>query len=171
MDGRPAFEAGPLSSAIFRVARLHKSLAARLLRESGLHPGQELVLMTLWRDGPQRQVDLVRTLDSDAPTMARSIARLEKTGLVQRSSSPTDGRALIVEATEASLPLRAQVEQAWATLEQLTAAALTQRRAAEALSLLAELEAGLQTAAGQAQQDGHQRGTDDTAEESWPDKE
>jgi DNA-binding MarR family transcriptional regulator len=166
MDGRPAFEAGPLSSAIFRVARLHKSLAARLLRESGLHPGQELVLMTLWRDGPQRQVDLVRTLDSDAPTMARSIARLEKAGLVQRSPSPTDGRALIVEATAASLPLRAQVEQAWAGLERLTAAALTQRRAAEALSLLAELEAGLQTAADQAQQHGHQRGTDGTAEES-----
>lgn len=166
MDGRPAFEAGPLSSAIFRVARLHKSLAARLLRESGLHPGQELVLMTLWRDGPQRQVDLVRTLDSDAPTMARSIARLEKTGLVQRSPSPTDGRALIVEATAASLPLRAQVEQAWVTLERLTAAALTQRRATEALSLLAELEAGLQTAADQAQQDGHQPGADGTPEES-----
>jgi DNA-binding MarR family transcriptional regulator len=166
MDGRPAFEVGPLSSAIFRVARLHKALAARLLRESGLHPGQELVLMTLWRDGPQRQVDLVRTLDSDAPTMARSIARLEKTGLVQRSPSPTDGRALIVEATEASLPLRAQVEQAWATLEQLTAAGFTQRRAAEALSLLAELEAGLQAAADPAQQDGRRRGTDDTREES-----
>jgi DNA-binding MarR family transcriptional regulator len=154
MDGRPGFEVGPLSSAIFRVARLHKSLAARLLRESGLHPGQELVLMTLWRDGPQRQVDLVRTLDSDAPTMARSIARLEKSGLVRRSPSPTDGRASIVEATEASLPLRARVEQAWSALERLTAAGLSPRRAGEALSLLAELEAGLQVAADEAQQDG-----------------
>lgn len=155
MDDRPAFEVGPLSSAIFRVARLHKSLAARLLRESGLHPGQELVLMTLWRDGPQRQVDLVRTLDSDAPTMARSIARLEKAGLVRRSPSPSDGRATIVEATEASLPLRERVERAWATLERLTTAALSQRRASEALALLAELEAGLQAAAEQAHLDGH----------------
>jgi DNA-binding MarR family transcriptional regulator len=155
MDERPGFEVGPLSSAIFRVARLHKSLAARLLRESGLHPGQELVLMTLWRDGPQRQVDLVRTLDSDAPTMARSIARLEKSGLVRRSPSPTDGRATIVEPTDASLPLRERVEQAWATLERLTTAGLSQRRATEALTLLAELEAGLQAAADRPHLDGH----------------
>jgi DNA-binding MarR family transcriptional regulator len=155
MDERPSFEVGPLSSAIFRVARLHKSLAARLLRESGLHPGQELVLMTLWRDGPQRQVDLVRTLDSDAPTMARSIARLEKSGLVRRSPSATDGRATIVEPTEASLPLRERVEQAWATLERLTTVGLSQRRATEALSLLAELEAGLQAAAERTHLDGH----------------
>jgi len=153
VDGRPSFDVGPLSSAIFRVARLHKSLAARLLREIGLHPGQELVLMTLWRDGPQRQVDLARTLDSDAPTMTRSIARLEKAGLVRRSPSPTDGRATIVEATEASLPLREPVEQAWATLERLTTDALSRHRASEALSLLAELEAGLQAAADRASPD------------------
>ncbi|MFC5236692.1 MarR family winged helix-turn-helix transcriptional regulator [Pseudonocardia zijingensis] len=155
MDGRPVFEVGPLSSAIFRLARLHKSIAARLLRESGLHPGQELVLMTLWRDGPQRQVDLVRTLDSDAPTMARSIARLEKAGLVRRSPSPSDGRAVIVEATEASLPLREKVEQAWATLERLTVDGLSPQRTSEALALLTELEAGLQAAAEQAHLDGH----------------
>ena len=68
----------PLSRAIFRVARAHKTLAARLLRGAGLRPGQELVLMTLWDDGPQRQVDLVERLESDAGTMTRSLARLEK---------------------------------------------------------------------------------------------
>ncbi|BDZ40181.1 hypothetical protein GCM10025863_27950 [Microbacterium suwonense] len=88
-----------MSHAVFRVARLHKSLAARLLRETGLRPGQELVLMALWRDGPQRLVDLVRRLESDAPSMTRSIARLEKAGLVQRQTSATDRRAVIVEAT------------------------------------------------------------------------
>jgi DNA-binding MarR family transcriptional regulator len=137
---------GPLSHAVFRTARLHKALAARLLRDSGLRPGQELVLMALWRDGPQRQVDLVTSLDSDAPTMARSITRLERAGLVARRPSPTDRRAVIVEATPAALPLRAKVEHAWGELERLTAGALSAPRQAEILDALAALEANLTAA-------------------------
>lgn len=151
MTEQPSFGTGPLSSAIFRVARAHKAWAARLLRDTGLRPGQELVLMTLWQRGAQRQVDLVHSLDSDAPTMARSIARLEKAGLVRRRPSPTDRRAAIIEATEAGLALRPSVETAWAELERLTAGSLTPQRRSEALALLAAIEANLETAA----TDGH----------------
>lgn len=146
MVDEPDFGAGPVSSAIFRLARAHKATAARLLRDAGLRPGQELVLMTLWQQGPQRQVDLVHALDSDAPTMARSIARLEKAGLVQRRASPTDGRAMIVEATRASRRLRRQVETAWAELEQRTVGSMTPARRAELIRLMADLEANLTAA-------------------------
>lgn len=132
-----------MSHAIFRVARLHKSLAGQLLRESGLHPGQELVLMTLWTDGPQRQVDLVEAVDSDAPTMARSIARMEKAGLVRRTPSPTDRRAVIVTATEASLALRPKVEGAWRELERMTLGSLTKKQQAEIVASLSLLEENL----------------------------
>ncbi|MRG58926.1 MarR family transcriptional regulator [Agromyces sp. CFH 90414] len=138
-----SLHAGPLSQAVFRTARLHKALAARLLREAGLRPGQELVLMTLWQRGPQRMVDLVHSLDSDAPTMTRSIARLEKTGLVRRRPSETDRRVTIVEATEASRALRASVEHAWDELERRTVGTLPAERQAEILAALAELEANL----------------------------
>lgn len=129
-----------MSHAVFRVARLHKSLAGRLLRETGLHPGQELILMALWAGGPQRQVDLVDSVESDAPTMARSIARLERAGLVRRAPSPTDRRAMIVEATQASLALRAKVADAWAELERLTIGTLTHTQQAEILASLELLE-------------------------------
>lgn len=146
MSDRAGFPAGPVSSAIFRVARAHKALAARLLRESGLRPGQELVLMTLWERGPQRQVDLVESLDSDAPTMARSIARLERAGLVRRRQSPADRRAVIVEATEDALALRQKVETAWAELERITAGRLPAKRRTDVLAMLAELEMNLEAA-------------------------
>jgi DNA-binding MarR family transcriptional regulator len=138
-----AFESAPLSHAVFRLARLHKSIAAQLLRDTGLRPGQELVLMTLWETGPQRLVDLVQTLDSDAPTMTRSIARLEKAGLVTRSRSPLDGRAVIVRATEKSRSLRPQVDAAWARLEQLTVGSASAHRQAELLRSLEEIEESL----------------------------
>ena len=133
----------PVSDAIFRAARSHKSLAARLLRPVGLRPGQELVLMTLWHDGPQRMVDLVQTLDSDAPSMTRSIARLEAAGLVQRRSSPHDRRATIVEASQASLALRPTVEAAWDRLEAMTASGLSAEQQTTLRELLGLVEAGL----------------------------
>lgn len=135
--------AGPVSHAIFRVARLHKALAGRLLRESGLYPGQELVLMTLWEQGPQRQVDLAEAVESDAPTMARSISRLEKVGLVRRSPSPTDRRATIVEATEASLALRMKVNSVWTDLEHHVVDGLSKAQRDEILASLALLESAL----------------------------
>lgn len=138
-----AFADAPLSHAVFRLARLHKSLAAQLLRDTGLRPGQELVLMTLWEAGPQRLVDLVQTLGTDAPAMTRSIARLEKAGLVARSRSPLDGRAVIVQATDASLSLRPQVDAAWARLEKLTTGAASEQRQAELLDALRDLESHL----------------------------
>jgi DNA-binding MarR family transcriptional regulator len=140
------FADAPLSQAVFRLARLHKGVAAQLLRDTGLRPGQELVLMTLWESGPQRLVDLVQSLDSDAPTMTRSIARLEKAGLVARSRSAQDGRVVIVQATEKSLPLRPQVDAAWATLEQLTVGAASAARQAQLLQALRELESHLGSA-------------------------
>ena len=88
---------GPISHAIFRVARLHKMMAGNLLRGVGLHPGQELVMMYLWELGPQRQTDLIRLVDSDAATMTRTIRRLEHAGFVRRSPCADDKRAYLIE--------------------------------------------------------------------------
>lgn len=146
MGDEPGIEAGPVSSAIFRVARVHKALAGRLLRDLGLHPGQELVMMTLWEQGPQRQVDLANTLDTDAPTMTRSIARLERAGLVNRTRSATDRRSVIVAATPKSQPMKAAVGRAWAELERATVGTMPAAHVSAAQDVLAELESSLTTA-------------------------
>lgn len=136
-------ELAPVSHAIFRVARLHKTLAGQLLRQAGLYPNQELVMMRLWTEGPQRQVDLIRMLQSEAPTMTRTIQRLEKAGLVRTSRSPDDRRAIIVEATAESETLRHEVEQAWATLESSTVGRWPEDRRTAVLDALAAAEANL----------------------------
>jgi len=137
----PGLEAiAPVSHAIFRVARAHKAIAGRLLREAGLHPGQELVLMVLWTRGPQRMIDLATAVESDAPSLTRSVARLEKAGLVTRVPSSSDRRVMIVAPTEASLVLRAKVEDAWRELEQRTSGALTRAQQGQVLASLALLE-------------------------------
>ena len=136
-------ELAPMSHAVFRVARLHKMMAGQLLRGIGLYPGQELVMMRLWTEGPQRHVDLVRMLESEAPTMTRTIQRLEKAGLVHTTRSSADRRSIIVEATDASLALRERVTDAWTELEARTVGEWDERRQKEILDALAALETNL----------------------------
>ncbi|MFD4737987.1 MarR family winged helix-turn-helix transcriptional regulator [Streptomyces virginiae] len=134
---------GPISHAIFRLARLHRMFAGQLLRRIGLHPGQELVMMHLWELGPQRQIDLVRLMDSDAATMTRTVRRLEQAGFVRRRPSPTDKRASLIEPTAASHALRQEVERVWIQLEDISATGFSDEERADALAVLERLEHNL----------------------------
>jgi DNA-binding MarR family transcriptional regulator len=142
---------GPISHAIFRVARLHRMFAGQLLRRTGLYPGQELVMMHLWELGPQRQADLVRLMDSDAATMTRTVRRLEQAGFVRRRPDPTDKRASLIEPTAASHALRRQVEEVWTQLEDISTADLTDDERTAALRTLERLEHNLVRAAAGAE--------------------
>ena len=141
---------GPISHAIFRVARLHKMLAGTLLRRVGLHPGQELVMMYLWELGPLRQTDLIPLVDSDAATMTRTIRRLEHAGFVRRSPVADDKRAFLIAPTAAGRALRPQVEQIWTQLEEIAVGGVSQPQRKTILRVLEGLEARLTHAATEA---------------------
>jgi MarR family transcriptional regulator, organic hydroperoxide resistance regulator len=138
-----AAEVAPISHAVFRVARLHRMLAGPLLRRVGLHLGQEMVMMQLWDRGPQRLSDLARVLDADAPTITRTIQRLERDGFVRRTPCATDKRVTIVEATPASRSLREQVENLWTEVGRITAEGVSADEQAAALRVLERIEANL----------------------------
>lgn len=138
---------GPISHAIFRIARLHRMMAGNLLRRVGLHPGQELVMMYLWELGPQRQTDLIRLLDSDAATMTRTIRRLEHAGFVRRSPCADDKRAYLIEPTAAGRALRPQVEQIWNQLEEIVVGGVGDRERQTIRRVLEGLEERLTHAA------------------------
>ncbi|CAM5636287.1 MULTISPECIES: MarR family winged helix-turn-helix transcriptional regulator [Streptomyces] len=146
---------GPISHAIFRVARLHRMLAGQLLREVGLHPAQELVMMQLWDRGRMRQTDLARHVGADAATMTRTIQRLEKAGFVRRVRSTSDRRSVLVEPTAASQALRQQVEDLWARLEDYATGDLTDTERGEALTVLEHLETNLAARIGDTQPTSH----------------
>lgn len=134
---------GPVSNAIIRVTRLHRARAQQLLREVGLYPGQELLLMHLWEAGPQRQTDLMKVFDTDSASMTRSVQRLERAGLVCRETDPTDRRATHVRSTPAGRELRDRIERLWADLESMTTAGMSRSQQAELLSRLAQAEQNL----------------------------
>lgn len=132
-----------ISSTLLRITRLHHALANQMLRRIGLHPSQELVMMRLWEEGPQRQADLAAAIGTDTATMTRTIQRLEQGGFVRRTPSPTDKRSSIIEATTASQSIRAGVEEVWETLENGVLADLDEQEQSVALGFLTRMEVGL----------------------------
>jgi DNA-binding MarR family transcriptional regulator len=59
------------------------------------------VLRRLSTEGPHRLTDLARKERTSQPGMTQLIGRLERAGLVRRSSAPGDGRGVVVEVTTA----------------------------------------------------------------------
>jgi len=131
----------PISFSIFALARSHKGLAAQLIRDTGLFPGQEIMLMQLYAQDHQSQNSLGRTLRLDHSTVAKSVRRLEDAGLVTRSRSKVDGRVTIVSLTEAGRALEDQVNNAWRQVEQITTAGLSDEEKNLLLSLSQKIAA------------------------------
>ncbi|MGW7046129.1 MarR family winged helix-turn-helix transcriptional regulator [Streptomyces avermitilis] len=144
-DAVPTVAGAPMSEALFRAARVHRILAGSLLRDTGLYPGQELLMMQLWERGEQRQADLIKTLGLDPSTVTKMLQRLEQSGFVARKPSPNDRRAVVVSATRAGQALRDQVKQAWRDLEQVTTAGFTEAECRQAMRVLTRIEANLTT--------------------------
>ncbi|WP_329115376.1 MarR family winged helix-turn-helix transcriptional regulator [Streptomyces sp. NBC_01465] len=138
-----AARGGPVSHLVSRVSRLHRIAAGKALKEAGLYPGQEFLLMYLWDAGPARQSELIRVLDLDPSTVTKMLQRLEQTGHVRRCPDPNDRRAVLVEATDKSCALLADVERAWTSLEEHTLVGLDAGERAELTRLLSKVEANL----------------------------
>jgi DNA-binding MarR family transcriptional regulator len=80
-------------------------LSRRLRQERGvadhLSPNQLGVLGTLMREGSLAIGELASSERVRPPSMTRTVGSLVDIGLVQRESSPTDGRQVLVGLTEA----------------------------------------------------------------------
>jgi len=134
---------GPVSHMIARVAKAHVATAAGLLREAGLTPGPELLLMELWdRDG-RTQAELGKALGLDASTITAKVKTLERDGLIARTPAPNDRRAMIVSLTDQGRKLRPRVERLWADLEAITTRGFSERQRTDFLRMLRKVEANL----------------------------
>lgn len=92
---------------INHLARIFAQALAREIRPMGLVPGQFMVLIELWREDGLTQRELVARLDVEQATLANTLARMERDGLVTRAPHPTDGRAQLVRITALARRLEA----------------------------------------------------------------
>ncbi|MFF9342214.1 MULTISPECIES: MarR family winged helix-turn-helix transcriptional regulator [unclassified Streptomyces] len=145
-----AARGGPVGMTLARVSRTHRIAMGRRLRELGLYPGQELMMMRLWDCGAVRQSELIQSLGLDPSTVTKMLQRLEQCGYVSRSPDPADRRAVLVEATERGQALRTGVEDAWTGLEESSLAGLEPAERTELARLLGVLAENLRAEADEA---------------------
>src|SRR4051794_11003248 len=86
-------------------------LARRMRQEAGaeLSPTQGAALATIDGHGPLTPSELAVRERIQRPTATRVIARLEETGLVDRTQDPVDRRSFVVALTPAGRDLLARV--------------------------------------------------------------
>ncbi len=109
----------PVSSALLRLVRAHVLLGTRMFAEIGLAPPQELILLRLEERGTVPQAEIVDFLQRDRSTISSTLQSMEKMGLIRRTPSPANRRALDISATDAGLELCPAVREVWVELERV----------------------------------------------------
>jgi DNA-binding MarR family transcriptional regulator len=132
-----------INTALVRAARAHRVAAAQLLSEVGLHPGQEALLMELWRGDGQTQAELAEALAVEPPTITKMLQRMEAAGLVQRKPHPEDRRAQLVYLTARGKRLQQKVDKLWTQLANRAVAGLSARQQASLRTLLSTVTENL----------------------------
>ena len=88
------------------MARLfERGLSARI-KPLGLTTGTFPALLELWETNGLTQKQLVERLDIEQATMAKTLARMERDGLITRTKDECDGRAQRVWLTDNAHGLR-----------------------------------------------------------------
>jgi len=98
--------APPPSEGGFLIAKAHQisgRVFNRLLKEAGgipLNPSQGRILFALWRSKGMSAGELAKETALEPSTLTSMLDRLEAAGLVKRSPSLNDRRALLVECAD-----------------------------------------------------------------------
>jgi DNA-binding MarR family transcriptional regulator len=95
------------SSRVTLAGRKLTTVFAENLRPLGLAPAQFLVLQELWAEPALTQRDLVARCVVEQATMAATLQRMERDGLITREPHPDDQRARLIRPTAHAVALRA----------------------------------------------------------------
>jgi len=127
-DPISSFQATSAGFLANQMARLFAQALAEALAPLDLAPAQFMTLIVLWEEEGITQKDLVLKLDVEQATMASTLSRMERDGLIIRRPHPEDNRAQLIYPTPQAKALR---EQALAEARKVNAIALSDLSATE----------------------------------------
>lgn len=115
MNNTPADPFDRTRSAGYLANHMARLFAQRLherIRPLGLAPAQFMTLLELWTADGLTQSDLVERLDVEQATMANTLGRMERDGLIERRADERDARARRIYLTARARTLRKPAEDA-----------------------------------------------------------
>ena len=108
---------GTAGFALAKSCKAHRTSVGAALAEVGLHVGQEMVLVELWKEDGLKGGELASRLGVEPPTVSRMLGRLEGCGLLERRRDPEDARSFRVCLTQRGRDLEGPVEELWQRVE------------------------------------------------------
>ncbi len=143
-----SIEGAPVGSLLLQAIRAHGRVGTELLNEAGVPPPHEIVVLYLHDHGPSPQTELVHYMTRDRSTVTATLQAMERAGLVTRTPSPSDKRAMIVRLTEKGRDAVPRARAAWHELERRTTRTLTPSQQAELMTLLTAVRDALNEGTG-----------------------
>ncbi|NNL17334.1 MAG: MarR family transcriptional regulator [Boseongicola sp.] len=98
-----------MSSAGYLVNNLGRLLVEKLrtrIAPLGIVPGQFPALLALWEQDGLTQKELLAMLDIEQATLANTLTRMERDGLIVRKEHPADARARTIHLTDQGRSIR-----------------------------------------------------------------
>lgn len=132
--------AGILAS---EIARLYAAALQGALQPLGLSRAQYLALSELWLEDGLTQRQLAERVGVEQATMANTLVRMERDGLIERRPNPDDGRSQQIWLTEVALRLQASATDAAVKANELVAEGLPVAERELFFSMLARVIANL----------------------------
>lgn len=103
------------------MARLFAEGLRKRIAPLGIVPGQFPALLALWERDGLTQKELLAQVAIEQATLANTLARMERDGLIVRKEHPADARARTIHLTEKARSIR---EAAYAAADKTNAEAL-----------------------------------------------
>ncbi len=123
MSFDPDDSAGYLVNA---AARLFAAALQARIGPLGLSPGQFPALLALWREDGLTQRELAARADVEQATMANTLIRMERDGLIRRAPHPEDGRSQRILLTPKARALEGAATDAAREVNETALAALSE---------------------------------------------
>ncbi|HTE69350.1 MAG TPA: MarR family winged helix-turn-helix transcriptional regulator [Actinomycetes bacterium] len=138
-----------LGYLVNRTARLMAQMFSRRLQGHGVALAQWAILLFLYANDGQTQRELSRVVAIEPPTVARTIDRMVRDGLVRREPHPHDGRATRIRLTPHAQALREELAAESRAGNQLAARVLSVEELQTLKTLLRRVIDGLTSAEGE----------------------
>lgn len=128
------------------AARLLVKALSRELDEIGLSIGYMPVFVALGDGAAMTQKDLAIQAMVEQPTMAATLSRMERDGLIARLTNPKDARSALVSLTPQAKAKMKDLGRAVESVSKLASAGLTKAEQAQYFATLDKMIASLQAA-------------------------
>lgn len=126
------------------AARLFARAIDRNLRDIGVTSGMLPVFFALGEGAWLSQKALTKSAGIEQPTMAATLLRMERDGLIERRADPEDRRSRLIGLTAAAMEKAVRVRQAVGAVNGLALETLTDAERAQYLALLEKIVSSLQ---------------------------